>query len=147
MAYKTGEEAIYELVVDCDGFGIGNVSQADWKILNQGKGRHFAILRIAGGEFEWQSMSAYRASWRTALELWQRYEDEYETQTKLYANLDNLLSGLMSKRHIDTTVNALDFAISEIGEVEEMWTSGGGPAFLRLIVMLDWSELTEVTFS
>lgn len=151
MSYVTGETLIYNAICGCTGFATNLVSQGNYGILNSGKGNHYAILHIAGNDepIRWLAPTTYSARWRTAIELWQRYVDDYKTLTDSYTHLTNMISYLTLKKDLDDTANIVqDSRIVSIGEPEEMRNADGGISWLRIRVDLEWQETnTSVSFT
>lgn len=148
MSYSAGETLILTKVRTCAGFTSSNTSQANWKLLNQGKAKFYAILHIGPFVSKWITPKVHRDTYTTVIELWQRYKDDSTSTTDLYTNFAALLTGLMpSKRMGDATGNVDDASVSGGDELEEMWTASGGPAWLRMKINIVWSEDIEETLT
>ena len=147
MSYKDGEDLVIARVRACTGFGRHNVSQADWKVLNSGKSDHYAIVRPGGFEIEWSTLRQYTAHYNTVIEVWQRYIDDTQTATNLYALVNNILALLSYWKLGDTGTSIQDSTITGAETVEEMWNESGGPSWLRWSINVQWDELTTVTFA
>lgn len=150
MSYSTGEALILAKVQAVTGFDTTNAVRSNWKLLNKGKASHYAIVRPAdeASPITWLSWGVYQVEWLTTIEVWQRYTDEGTTQTNLYGYVNAIIAALqLSRRYGDTTGNVLNASIHSIGQPREMWTKGGGPAWLRQDITVSIKELTEVTFT
>lgn len=147
--YSDGEALILARVRACTNFDTGNTARANWKLLNQGKARHYAILRPGAFTTEWITPNTYRPTWTTVIELWVRYKDDSETQTALYGYAADLLEGMQPSKRLKDEDGVVDYAnIASSGEVQEMWTRGGrGPAWLKWELSLRWKEEIEVTLT
>jgi len=148
MSYSDGEALILTRVQACTGFSSTNTARANWKLLNQGKSDHYAIIRP--GPFRGEMISATVILWRwtTVVELWQRYKDDASTQTNLYGYMASLIAGLLPyKRLGDTTNNISDATPRSAGDVQEMWKARGGPAWLKWELVIDWQEEQTITYS
>jgi len=142
LSYNTGEALILTQVQGATNFDSTNTSRANWKLLNQGIDDHYAILRPGAFSTEFISYSSYHANYRTVIEVWQRYADESTTHTALYgyvseamlAVIDTPLLGDAGGTIIDSSVTGSDLP------PQEMWTDGGGPAWLKWEINVDWIE-------
>lgn len=150
MSYVDGEELILRQVRLCDNFNASNTARCNWKILNSGKASlgNYAVLRPGSIEFDWVTPTVYDARWVTVIEVWQRYKDDIESPTRLYARINDLITGLMVQKRLgDTTDSIIDFSLRSAGEVEEMRNRRGGLEYLRWSLSCAWAERTEVTFA
>lgn len=147
MGYSDGEALILTQVQACNNFDSTNTSRANWKILNQGKDDHYAILRPGPFDIEWIAFDTYRANWVTVIEVWQRYKDETDTHTDLYDRVEDLFDILGVPLLGDTTGTIQDSTISVQDEPEEMWMDGGGPGWLRWKINILWREESNAPMS
>ena len=89
----------------------------------------------------------YMANWSTVIELWQRYTDDGTSQTNLYGYANELM-GIMNYPKLADNNNAVIDAGFAGGEPPmEMWTSGGGPEWLKWELNILWREEIQVTFA
>lgn len=146
MSYSTGEALILTRVQACTGFSSTNTARSNWKILNQGKSDHYAILKPGKPRHEWITITDYIIYWTTIIEVWQRYTDETTTQNNLYTHINNLLP-ILAYPNMGSVATVLDSTIGDWEEPEEMWTESGGPLWLRWKVPVIWQEQVSVTFS
>lgn len=147
MSYSSGEALILTRVQACTGFSTTNAVRANWKLLNQGKSDHYAIVRP--GPFRGEMISPTVIMWRytTVVELWQRYKDDATTQTSLYGYMAYLTTGLMPYRKLGDTGNTISDSIPRsTGQVQEMWTKRGGPSWLKWELTIEWQEEEQVTY-
>jgi hypothetical protein len=147
MGYSDGEALILTQVQACNNFDSTNTSRANWKLLNQGKDDHYAILRPGPFDIEWIAFDTYRANWVTVIEVWQRYKDDTDTHTSLYDRVEDLFDILGVPLLGDTTGTIQDSTISVQDEPEEMWMDGGGPAWLRWKINILWREESNAPMS
>lgn len=148
--YQDGEALLLAKVRACNNFDSANTSRCNWKILGTGKSArgNYAILRPGPFELTWVTPNTYDAPWTTVIELWQRYTNDIDTKDRLYARIEDLLTGLMaSKRLDDATGEVLDFTLRSGGEVEEMRNKRGGVEWLRWQLSCLWQERHTVTFA
>ena len=144
MSYATGEALLLTRVQACTNFSSTNAVSAKWDVLNSGKSAFYAILRAGKSTLAWTTLAQYIITWRCVVEVWQHYEDDGTTAASLYGHVGNLL-GVLTYPHLGGGMD--DSTIEEIGECEEMWTKGGGPAWLRQTITVAWQEETNVTFN
>ena len=148
MGYSEGEALILTRVIACNNFDSTNTSRGNWKILNQGKSNHYAILRPGAFDVEFDTICTYHVNWNTVIEVWQRYVDDATTRTELYARVADLFPIMAYPKLADTTGNVLEWSVVSGGEEpEEMWTASGGPAWLRWKITLSWKEEGDITYA
>jgi hypothetical protein len=146
MAYSDGEALLLTRVQACTGFDSNNTSRSNWRILNSGKSNQYAILRPAEFDIEWTALAAYTVTWNTIIEVWQRYTNETDTPTNLYTHIANLMP-ILTYPYLGDSSKVLDSSIVGAAEPEEMWTAGGGVAWLRWAARVEWKENIEVTYA
>lgn len=143
--YADGESLILDRVRGCSGFNAANTSRCDWKILDSGKSDHYAILRPGPFEVQPHSGSIYRMAWTTIIEIWQRYTNEIDTPANLYRHAEALIHGVMPWVRLgDASGRVLLSIISGGDPPQEMWASGGGPAWLKWEIRVAWQETVQV---
>lgn len=149
MSYADGEAKLLTVVSSTFGFSAQTVSRGDWKLLNKGRAARYAIIKPGDCTREWISFSAYRATNRAIIQVWERYKDDGTSLTTLEGFTDLFEQNIMASRRLgDTTKQTvLDANIVEVREVQEMWTKGGGPQWLRQDVVVEWIEIEQITFS
>lgn len=141
MTYSTGEALLLTAIQALSSFDTNNSSRGNWKILDKGHNSKYVILRPGAFAVEWFAYTSYTVTYRTIIEVWQRYTDETTTHTNLYAAVGEIITGLMPEHLINDTTGVIqDMQVIEGGEPEEMWTSGGGPAWLRWNITVQWVE-------
>lgn len=147
--YSTGEGYVLNVLRTCSGFTSANTSQGNWKLLNDGKAAVYGILRPGPFSIEWITMRKYIARWTTVIEVWQKYTVDGTTQTNLYANVANVITGFLPERLINDSTGVISDSSISGGEVpQEMWRSdGGGPAWLRWSLNFVWTEEVQITFT
>ena len=147
MSYSAGETLILAAVRTCTGFSATNTSRGNWQMISKGTSDHYAIIRLGNSSVEFVTVNRYHARYTTVIELWQRYTDDGTSLTNLYGYLANLLTGLQAYARLgDTGGTVISAGLSSVGEPEEMWQSGGGPAWLRILLSLSWVEESAATF-
>lgn len=146
MGYYTGDDLIVTAIKTHDSFDNDNVAQAKWGVLNSGESDHYAITRDGGTTPEFLSPSIYVAHRSTIVEVWQRYKDDGTSAENLSGYVENIFGKLQDKELLADDSNVIQNSeVQEIGPVEEMWSSGGGPAWLRQNITVAWEE--QVTAS
>jgi len=146
MSYTACEALLLVVVQNCTEFASTNTARANWKVLNSGASNHYAILRLDDSEIDWLSPNMYRVRWRTVIELWQRYTNDVDTKTNLYARLNNLIDGIQPFARLGDTENFVqDASVRGIGNPQEMWGQGKkGPAWLMIELRVEWHEEATV---
>lgn len=146
MGYYTGDNLIVAAIKTHANFSDSNVTQAKWGILNSGNSDHYAITRDGGTIPEFLSPSIYVAHRSTVVEVWQRYKDDGASSKNLAGHVDDVFGKLQDKELLADTNNVIQNSeVREIGPMEEMWGSGGGPAWIRQNITVAWEE--QVTAS
>lgn len=147
MSYTAGEAAALTRLRALSNFNSNNTSRGDWLILNRGKSDHYGVLRPGPFTMEWISLRQYRVTWNTVIEVWQRYKDDAQTKTDLYARVAEVIAGFMPYPHIGTgNENTVQWAtIRQADPPQEMWNASGGPAWLKWELILEWHEEVTVT--
>jgi hypothetical protein len=142
MSYATGEALILTLLRRMEGFDDQNSSRQRWKVLNSGASDHYAIVRPGPFTNEPEALGeTMSTSWRTVIELWQRWLDDGETTIAL----QNLMQGVLEHfdgypRLGDTTGSVVMGYISGGGEMQERWLTQAGPSWAVWEVYVDWQE-------
>src|SRR5512146_1297748 len=107
-------------------FGTANTSQSDWKILNNGASRQYAILKP--GAFRREPGRMTLNHWTTIIEVWYRYQSsDAATKSGLYALVGSILAYFDARRHLGNENVVNDCNIARGSEPQEMWKKGGGP--------------------
>lgn len=147
MSYSAGEILIAAQVVACASFDATTVKRADWKVLNKGRSRKYAILRPGPFERAQHAIGGnYSSRWVTLCEVWVRFKDYGESLTTLQAVVQEVLDRFDAYRLAgDTTNTIVDVFARRGGEPEEMWrNTGGGVGWLRQTIQIEWQELRSV---
>ena len=80
--------------------------------------------------------------------MWQRYKDDSDSLLSLEALSAAIIQKFDQENRLDDTTDTVqDSVCSGGGEVTEQWTKGGGPAWLKQEIFIDWKEEANVTFS
>lgn len=141
MSYTAGEALILTALRTVTGFTSTNTSRGNWQLLSKGTSDHYGIIRLGTASVTFVTVDRFHATYNTVIELWQRYTDDGTSLTNLYEDLGNVLTTLQPvHRILDITGGVIDAMIVAISEPEEMWQSGGGPAWLRLMITYQWIE-------
>ena len=144
MAYITGENLIATAVKAHANFDADNTFQAKWKCLDSGKDDHYVIIKSGGTIPVFITPTIYQSEHRTIIQVWQRYKDDGDTSTDLYGYVGNVITQIQDTEHLGDTAGIIqNSTVEEIGEVMEMWMSGGGPAWLKQEVTVLWHEQTK----
>ena len=143
--YGLGESLIAALVKTVTGFSDANVARAKWSQLNKGKAAVYAILQP--GEYGRRvGRQQVTEPFVTRVEIWRRYVDDGSTATNLYADTDAVLRKIEAYPHLGDTSNYVVDSEPTLSLPEEMWTRGGGPAWLRQVINVRWSGQRIRTF-
>ena len=146
MAYIDGENLIATVIKAHANFNADNVAQAEWTQLDLGNSDHYAILKHGGMTPEFISANVYVARHITVIEVWQNYEDDGTTATNLYGYVGNVIAQIQNVEKLGDTGGIIqNSSVAEVGTVEEMWLSGGGPSWLRQMVSVLWHEQVTAT--
>lgn len=146
MGYYTGDDLIVAAIKEHANFSSSNVTQAKWGILNSGNSDHYAVTRDGGTIPEWLSPNVYVAHRTTIVEVWKRYKDDGTSARNLAGYVDDVHGKLQDKEKLGDTSGAIQNSeVSEIGGVEEMWSSGGGPGWLRQNIYVAWEEQVKAS--
>ncbi len=140
MSYPDGEAAILALLQSMPEFDRRNTARADWKPLNSGASDHYAILKAGAFVNAPESLGGGSSvtTWRTVVELWQRWVDDGPTavalQTLAQATLEHL------ERYPSLAGEGLLAWVSGGGEMQQRWLKEGGPVWAVWEVYIDWQE-------
>lgn len=148
MSYSTGEALILVQVQACTSYNTKNTSRANWKLLNQGRSRQYAILSMGAFEREHHGMGGtYRTQWSTLCEVWVRYIDDSTSLTTLEARAAEIVERFDAYRLAgDTTGTIQDVFVRRASRPQEMWRKGGkGPGWLMQELEIVWLEQRTVT--
>lgn len=148
MSYADGEILIAAQVAACPAMAANTVTRANWKVLNKGLARQYAILRPGPFERAQHALGGnYISRWVTHCEVWVRFMDYGETLTTLQDVAAEIIERLDEWRLAgDTTNTIVDVFARRGGEPEEMWrNTGGGVGWLRQTIQIEWQELRSVT--
>jgi len=147
MAYITGENLIAALVKAHANFSASNVSQGKWHYLDSGDSDHYAIIKHGGTEMEWISVGKVKVDHHTTIiQVWQHYTNDGDTITALHGYVANAMKQINNNQKLGDTSGIVQNAmVIELGEVEEMWSRGGGLEWLKQDVMVGWKEQVTVS--
>jgi hypothetical protein len=149
MSYSAGEALWLTRLRALSQFNTSNSTRGKFGIRNSGKSDHYAILVPGPWDRTYIGMNTRMDTFRTIIQLWQRYIDDGTTMTDLEALVDAVLAELDTYPRIgDTTGNIIDAAIVEVRELQMILAEpGGGPAWLLVELVGEWHEQTAVTFA
>ncbi len=150
MSYSAGEALILTALQAITGsvWTVNNSGRGTWHMLNQGKADHYAIVKPGAFSSQFIAAAAIETDWQTTIEVWQAYVDDGSSLTNLEALTAAIITKFSQKKILDdTTGSIVDSYCSGGGEVQEMFTKGGGPAWLRQDIYINWKEIENVTFS
>lgn len=146
MAYIDGENLIAATIKGHANFDNDNVAQGKWTFLNRGESDHHVVLKPGVPELERISKNVYVVRQITIAEVWKSYVDDGTTAIALYGYVGNVVTQIENNQKLGDTGGIIQNASAAVvSEVEEMWQSGGGPAWLRQNVNILWHE--QVTAS
>ena len=149
MSEHTGIDLLAVQVKACTGFDRYNVSLSNWKVLNSGNSDHYAIIRPGPATRTASALTAKQNTYRTVIEVWQRYVDDGTTLTALLDWVDVIVARLDSYRKLaDTTGELRDANVTALGDVTEQWREkGNGPSWLRREIVVEWVEEEVITYA
>ena len=147
MSYATGEEALLDVIRRVHGYNQYNTSRGNWRVLNKGASDHYVILRQGGWTAAYVSMCTLQITYRTVVEVWQRYKDDTTSYIDLLGHTNELVVGIEPERLLGGTAGVIDASVKEAGQPAEMWKKGGGPAWLKQEFIVEWLHQTDVTFT
>ena len=141
MGYIDGENLIATTIKAHANFSATNVAQGKWTFLNKGKSNRQVILKPGGTEIERISKNVYVARHITIAEVWKSYKNDGTTAVALYGYVGNVVTQIEDNPKLGDTEGIIQNASAQVvSEAEEMWLSGGGPAWLRQNVNILWHE-------
>lgn len=144
--YGTGEELIQSLIESVSGFS-GAVARGSWRALNGGKSARYAVLITRPTARQFETSRTIREDWETVVQIWIRYRDDGTTYTDLGDVVTAVLAKLDAYPHLNDTSGYVEDSTATIGgEVQEMWRGGGGPAWLRQDVVIQWTGRQTIIF-
>lgn len=140
MSYSDGEAAILALLQAMPQFDRRNTARGDWKPLNSGQSDHYAILKpgIWANAQEALGGGAAVTTWRTIIEVWQRWVDDGPTALALQALVAEVVDQL--ERYPALSGAALLAWVAGGGEMQQRWLKEGGPMWAVWEVYIDWQE-------
>ena len=140
MSYPTGEAKLLALIQGMAEFDRRNSARADWKLLNSGASDHYAILKPGPFINSSESLGSGSAvtTWRTIVEMWQRWLDDGPTVLALEALVGAVIERL--ERFPSLEGVALMAGVSGGGEMQQRWLKEGGPGWAVQEVYVDWQE-------
>ena len=126
-----------------------NITIAKWKILNDGKADHYAIIKPGPTERPRITMRIRDNMYRTVIEVWQRYKVDGASLTALLGYCDAIAARLDKYPHLGDTGDTIRTSdVSGFGEVTEQWTNtGDGPSWLKREIYVDWKEESNVSYA
>lgn len=140
MSYADGEALILGLLRDMAQFDTANSSRAKWGILNSGAAAQYAVLRPGPWEADYQGLGreGVRTTWRTIIELWQRYRDDGASAIEL----QDLMSAVVEyvEQWPDLGGAGIYAEPQTGGAMLETWNKDGGVSWLKWEVTLVWQE-------
>jgi len=138
MSYSDGEAAVLELLRDMEQFDHRTVTRGDWKSLNSGAGNCYAIIRPGTFSNAPEAFGSSITTWRTTIELWQRWVDDSPTVIAL----EYLTHAVIAHVERYPTLNgaALIAQVAGGGEVQQRWIKDGGPQWAAQEIYIDWQE-------
>lgn len=143
MSYPEGEAKLLLLLQGMSQFDRANTSRGDWKPLNSGASDHYAVLRPGPFVNEADSFGGLgggeaTTTWRTAVEVWQRWKDDAPTMLAL----EGLVSAVMLHLERYPTLGGVCQSAQVAGgsEMQRRWIEQGGPLWAVQEVYIDWQE-------
>ena len=140
MSYSDGEARILALIQGMAEFDRRNTARGDWKPLNSGASNRYAIVKPGMFSNASETLAAGSAvtTWRTIVEVWQRWVDDGPTVTALEGLVGRVVEHLERYPSLDGA--ALMAWVAGGGEMQQRWLKEGGPMWAVQEVYLDWQE-------
>lgn len=139
MSYSDGETAVLRLLQEMREYSRANSSRGDWKPLNSGASDHYAVLRPGAFNNAADGLSGEAlTTYRTVIEVWQRWKDDGPTIVALEAHVSAVMEHL--ERYPSLAGAALMAAVAGGGEMTRRWVTEGGPLWAVQEVYIDWQE-------
>lgn len=150
--YTDGEALILTTLQTVTGFTNTttqiNTSRGNWSYLNSGNSDHYGIIKAGDFGREQAAMSANLSTFKTVIQVWQKYVDDGTTYTNLQTHVKNIINAFDAKRKAgDTTGTIIDVFVSGGREVVERWNQSGGLSWLSQDIIIEWQEIDNVTYS
>ena len=148
MTYATGQALALDQVKELLAFNDLNTSEGDWVIINKGYGV-CAILHPGPFEHEQHGgAGSYVTNWTTFIDVWVTLTKYAEAQATLISVRDKLIDRFRKYRKMgDITGSILDASITSGNEVLQIVPDGGGAAYLKQTLNLQWQEVKIVTLA
>jgi len=143
MSYQTGEANWLTRLQAMSQFTGNNSARGKWGLMNRGADNQYAILKPGPAERVMISSIVRQNTWRTIIQLWQRYKDDGTSMTDLEALVSAVLTELDKYRFIGAGADAAiqDANITEVRETQEIRaTPSGGPLWLMVELVGEWNE-------
>jgi hypothetical protein len=150
MSYTAGEALILTRLQAISGsvWASTNSARGKWTQLNSGVADHYAVLKQGAGTNDGLSFSATLRRYTTVIEIWMSYLDDGSSYTNLLAYHEAIVDMFDQYRKLgDSTGTVQDARCTRWDAVEEMWTKGGGPRWLRQNLYVEWQEENAVTYA
>jgi len=146
MAYSDGEALVLTQLQAVSGFSANNTSRGNWRILNSGKDKCYAIVKP--GSWKVSERSQIGTIWRTVIQVYQRYKDDSTSMTDLEGHYAAIKLRFDQYRKLgDTTGTISDSRPIEGSLVEDVKYGPDGPSWLRQEITIEWSEENHVTYA
>lgn len=140
MSYPDGEAQLLVLIQGMAEFDRRNTARGDWKPLNSGASDHYAIVKPGPFANVSETLGAGSAvtTWRTIVEVWQRWVDDGPTVTALEVLVGAVVEHLERYPSLDGAT--LMAQVAGGGEMQQRWLKEGGPMWAVQEVYIDWQE-------
>ena len=140
MSYSDGEARVLILLQGMAEFDLHNTARGDWKPLNRGTSNRYAIVRPGPFTNAAESIGTGSAitTWRTTVEVWQRWVDDSPTVVAL----EELVSAVIGHLERYPSLNGVALVAQVTGgsEMQQRWVKEGGPQWAVQEVYIDWQE-------
>lgn len=140
MSYAAGEASVLTLLREMPAFDRANSARCDWKPLNSGQSDHYAILKPGAFANQSEAIGAGAAvtTWRTIIEVWQRWLDDGPTAIAL----EELVTAVIEhvERYPALGGAALLAWVAGGSDMQQRWLNEGGPMWAVWEVWVDWQE-------
>lgn len=146
--YPEGEALALTVLQSATGFSSTNTSRGKWGLLNSGISDHYGILKPGDFSREQGAMSMNISTFKTVIQIWQRYVDDGDSLINLETHVKNVINYFDAKRKLnDTTGTIIEAFIDGGREVNEGWNKDGGLVWLSWELILTWQEHNTITYA
>ena len=147
MGYSDGSALLLARIHELSSFNEFNAAEEDWGILNSGAAEVYAILRPGEHTTEPASIGqrTVHTTWNCIVELWTLYDAVATPAALLKEAIDDIIVKIAQYPHLGDSSQVLYATTYTGGEMQERWTSEGGPKWAVWEVIVAWLQERTVT--